>query len=1502
MFTAVRALAVRRGHCLLTVAVALAAAGLSATPALAAPQLSITMTHLNGYGQKGAHDPDTLSGETFARGSGGNLYTITVKNDGTEAAGGEGNPVEVVDHLPTGPGGEPWVAAFKNSSSPGVFGPFWQGGDPLLSGACVFAPGGVGVTCSTEQSLEPGQSYEPIVLPVNVSPEAAPPLANVATVVNTATVRWKNSAVTEEAGTQDPTTITPAVPPAIHSIRLGLEDETPSLFAAPFNHQPFTQAGGHPFENTTEVVATYTPTAQTTVGLEDKVSAAGGGLKEIEAELPAGFVGNVESAPRCPLKDLPNRECPPDTAVGFAEAGTVSKIAPGGAVARPTGFISAVWNLQPAPGHVAALGFVVSIKAAVVVEATVRSGGDYGVNVEGVAPYTPQILSSSVTICESGVTAGTGSIGLLKCRNPASEGNTRPFLTDSTECASPEAGKSAAPATSVRANSWEEPESFVSKSVYTGAPTQGALSENGRTEEELFLKAPIADESFLTGCDQLTFQPEIKFQPSPSSEGGSSQADAPTGVTLDLKVPQAAEEPDAKATPAIRKLEMTLPKGMTASPSAADGLLACTKAQFWPPENGVEPAEHREPAVPAICPPASQVGTAEVFTPLLSGAPVIEGEASNANNLTVGENRCGPGAWSGGRWEEGPEGPNELVNGSGERLALSYQWLDNGNPIAEKTGNLDGEVGTEPVAGAHVGELKEGKTIQCQVTATNDSGSSVAVSDAAVIPLPSKSGKPIEPPFAPSIPPPSGTASVGGTLTCQRGVWIGHSATSENPTPTFSYKWLRDAEEIPGAGGAGPGAEEYVLSAGDQGKVIQCQVIANNIGGTVLADSAAVTVGALPSPAPPLPGAPLKGELYVAQPECSPCSGQDAEDGKLLPLFMQIQDPGAGLIVKLHGVTHANKETGQLSSVFEDQPQTQFELLTLKLKGGPRAPLANPQSCGPAETTSTLTPWSAPGLGGLSGTEPIAGTPNATPSSSFNVDFNGAGEQCPAALPFAPSFNAGTTGPAATSAGAYTEFSLTFSRGDREQDLSALTVHMPLGLTGRIPAVQQCGGAEIAAAENNSGECPPASEIGTATALAGPGPDPFPTTGHVYFTGPTTLKDGQAGPFGIVVVTLAKAGPFNLGNVVVRSVININPNTAAVTVTSDPLPQIVSGVPVRLREVNVKVTKQGFMLNPTNCSSQQVSATVGGMLPGGVPGTSAQVSTPFGITGCKNLPFKPTFAATTQANSSKTNGASLNVKLTYPQGAYANIAKSITELPTALPSRLTTLQKACPDTVFNVNPATCPEGSVVGQAIAHTPLLSGPLVGPAYLVSHGGAKYPDLEIILQGEGVKVVLDGQTEITKGVTKTTFESLPDSPIGIFELNLPEGPHSVLGANGDLCTEPLNLPTELVGQNGAVMKQTTHIAVTGCPPTVAITKTKLEGNALLVTVKVSAKGTVRINGEGRKTTTKNDLTAGTHQIRVALTKKGRSLRSHHKKASVRVSLTVGKQAVANTAALRF
>jgi hypothetical protein len=374
-------------------------------------------------------------------------------------------------------------------------------------------------------------------------------------------------------------------------------------------------------------------------------------------------------------------------------------------------------------------------------------------------------------------------------------------------------------------------------------------------------------------------------------------------------------------------------------------------------------------------------------------------------------------------------------------------------------------------------------------------------------------------------------------------------------------------------------------------------------------------------------------------------------------------------------------------------------------------------------------------------------------------------------------------------------------------------VQLPPGVLANIASVPLCGEPQA-----ETGACSSTSQIGTATVAAGAGTTPFWLSGPVYLTGP---YDGA--PFGLSVAVPAKAGPFNLGTVVQRAGININPNTAAVTVSTSGIPQSRDGVPFRLQDINVTVNRPGFAFNPTNCEQKQITGAVSGDLAGEEPGSSVGVASPFAAVGCKGLPFNPKFTASTQAKTSKANGASLTVKVAEQPGE-ANIRKVDLQLPLALPSRLTTLQKACTEGQFNTNPAGCPAASDIGTATAHSPILQAPLTGPVYLVSHGGAAFPDVEFLLQanerGGNIEIVLDGGTDIKKGITYSKFETVPDAPISSFETTLPEGPHSVLStdipakAKGSLCGLSLTMPTTITGQNGAVLTQTTKIAIAGCP----------------------------------------------------------------------------------------
>ena len=422
---------------------------------------------------------------------------------------------------------------------------------------------------------------------------------------------------------------------------------------------------------------------------------------------------------------------------------------------------------------------------------------------------------------------------------------------------------------------------------------------------------------------------------------------------------------------------------------------------------------------------------------------------------------------------------------------------------------------------------------------------------------------------------------------------------------------------------------------------------------------------------------------------------------------------------------------------------------------------------------------------------------------------------------------------------------------------------MPPGLSGLLSGVELCPEAQA-----NAGSCGPGSLIGETTVSAGVGSDPVSVKGgRVYLTGKY-----HGAPFGLSIVDPVKAGPFDLEHdtsnpayqppcdcVVVRARIEVDRLTAALTVTTNSegegyaIPHLIDGIPVQIKKVNVSINRPGFTFNPTNCDPMKITGSITSD-----EGASSNVEVPFQVANCAVLKFAPKFSVSTSGKTSRADGASLSAKVSEPaepSGSQANIARVKVELPEQLPSRLTTLQKACTSAQFEANPAGCPPASFIGHAVVHTPLIPVPLEGPAIFVSHGGEAFPSLTMVLQGYGVTIDLVGTTFISKaGVTSTTFKAVPDVPFDTFELTLPEGPYSALSATGDLCaptraitvkkretikvhgarrtvtrkireTEPetLAMPTEFVAQNGAEIHQTTKIAVTGCSNVAANTKAK-------------------------------------------------------------------------------
>ena len=554
----------------------------------------------------------------------------------------------------------------------------------------------------------------------------------------------------------------------------------------------------------------------------------------------------------------------------------------------------------------------------------------------------------------------------------------------------------------------------------------------------------------------------------------------------------------------------------------------------------------------------------------------------------------------------------------------------------------------------------------------------------------------------------------------------------------------------------------------------------------------AAKVGAVKIKSPLLPpGQALEGSVYLASPQNLAAPPQENPFGSLIAMYIEAKDPISGVLVKLPGRVSLNEATGRISATFENTPQLAFEDAEIHFFGGDRAPLATPARCGTYTTEASFTPWS--------------GNAAVRSQSSFQIVTGPNGSPCPNPLPFAPALTAGAT---SIQAGGFSPFTMTMSREDGNQDLQAISLHMPPGLSGLLSSVKLC-----AEPQADQGTCGPESEIGETTVSVGLGGDPFSVKGgKVFVTG-----GYEGAPYGLSIVNPAKAGPFSLGTVVVRARIEVDPTTAALTITSDntgpyKIPHILDGIPLQIKHVNVTINRPGFTFNPTNCNPMSITGSLSS-----TEGASAALSVPLQVTNCAVLHFKPGFSVSTSGKTSRANGASLHVKLVYPKapfGSQANIRSVKVNLPKQLPSRLTTLQKACPDSTFNANPAACSPESRIGEAKATTPLLPVPLSGPVYFVSHGGAKFPELVIVLSGYGTTVQLHAETFISKaGITSSTFRTVPDVPVGTFELTLPQGKFSALAANGNLCKSTLKMPTAFTAQNGAVIHQSTPISVTGC-----------------------------------------------------------------------------------------
>jgi hypothetical protein len=516
----------------------------------------------------------------------------------------------------------------------------------------------------------------------------------------------------------------------------------------------------------------------------------------------------------------------------------------------------------------------------------------------------------------------------------------------------------------------------------------------------------------------------------------------------------------------------------------------------------------------------------------------------------------------------------------------------------------------------------------------------------------------------------------------------------------------------------------------------------------------------------PLLSEPVGGSVYLAKQKDNPFGG-------LLAVYIVAKGPG--VLVKLSGRVEARPD-GQLVATFDDNPQVPFSAMHLDFFGGPRAALRMPPACGTYTTDVELVPWS--------------GKPPVHSSSSFSVASGPNGGRCPD-RDFAPELNAGTTNPVA---GHYSPFVLQLTRNDGEQELSGLSLSLPRGLVGKLAGVSYCPEGALAsipdiegtgAAEVAVPACPAASQIGTVVAGAGAGPSPiFVDTGRVFLAG-----SYKGAPLSAVIVAPAVTGPFDLGNVVVRSALRVDESTAQVTAVSDPIPTILHGIPLDLRDVRVSLSRPRFALNPTSCAQKSFAGTASS-----AAGLTAPLEERFQVGSCASLGFEPRLRLSLTGATHRGAHPRLKAVLTARKGD-ANIRRAAVALPRSEFLDQSHIGTVCTRVQFAAS--QCPVASIYGRAKVTTPLLDRPLKGPVYLRSSSHT-LPDLVADLRGQ-IHIALAGRIDQVRGGIRNTFETVPDAPVTRFVLQMRGGKKGLLQNSRNICKEPGRATVKLDGQNG-------------------------------------------------------------------------------------------------------
>jgi hypothetical protein len=1110
---------------------------------------------------------------------------------------------------------------------------------------------------------------------------------------------------------------------------------------------PNTKAGATPWEQRTSFA--FNTTTEGPAGN----STPGGNVKDTTFDLPAGISGNPAAFPTCPQQLIENSGaplCPTASQVGVAEVdtslyGRQKQVVP-------------VYNMAPPAGVPAQLAFIV-IAPIARVDINVRSDGDYGIHATTASiNATSPIWGVSVHLW--GVPADSSHDGLRFSPGSPVQGGTPipsglspfPFLRNPTSCNGP--------LTSMfTATSWQEPDHQLTSSF---------------------------DAPAMAGCDQLDFEPTIEAQPS------TDLADSPSGLDFHLHVPL-DQDPEGTATANLRSSKVVLPPSLTVNPSSANGLEACTLSQIGYTGTSAASGEAQvvsyDPATvnsfhlsfegqetPRISAQASngEVRSALEFIPALAGNVEVTGTAGSRRVTFIGA-LAGTNALLSGTETKNPV---ESVEAIGEAGGFNLQF-EGGNTEAHFEANFGNEQTsleffnqTRPL---QVGELISGPGIvpgtkivaivgnQVEIdTQTTEAltgaalqtelspGSSAAVVQTALRSIPALSGNVFV------------TSAVPGTYLVE----FGGSLTELEPPLLTATSTL-----------TGPGAGVTIARAPNPPQPLEVSAIQSQPGvphfdSAEAACPPASKLATVRIDTPAVLAHPLMGEVFLATPHQNPF-------GSLLAIYIVAE--GSGVRIKLPGRIEADPQTGRLTATVSEAPQLPFEDLNLEFVKGAAAPLKTGIACGTSQVLTDMVPWSAPQAA------------TAHPGDSFTIAHGAGGGACvgsEAQAPNQPSFEAGTADPVA---GSYSPFTLKLARADGTQQLTGIDTTLPMGLIAKLAGVPYCSDAALASAAGKDGKaeqaspsCPAASKVGSVTVGAGAGPSPFYAGGSAYLAGPY-----KGAPLSLAVVTPAVAGPFDLGTVVVRNALFVDPETAVVHAVSDPFPTILQGIPLDLRSVVLNLDRAQFTKNPTSCSPLAITGAALALT-----GQSAALNQRFQVGDCAKLKFAPKLALNLDGATKRTGHPALKAVLTYPKGNYANIAAAQVTLPHSEFLDQSHIRTVCTRVQFAAK--ACPKASIYGHAKAITPLLDAPLSGPVYLRS-SNHPLPDLVVDLNGQ-IEITLAGRIDTGKGGgIRNTFQLVPDAPVSKFTLNLQGGKKGLLVNSENICRKPQRADVELTAQNG-------------------------------------------------------------------------------------------------------